>query len=110
MARIAKRLLTFLAPRAGYWYIRLLHATMRLEFQRPELLQRAREEDGQYILALWHSRYVMMPYCYPDRKIAVVISRHSDARMLAGILGRFGYSMAWGSSTRGGVAALRHPL
>jgi lysophospholipid acyltransferase (LPLAT)-like uncharacterized protein len=107
MASIGDRFVGFLAPRAGYWYIRLLHATMRLEYRGREVLERARAEDGQYILAFWHSRFAMMPYCYPDQRIAVVISRHRDARLLAGILERFGYRMAWGSSTRGGVAALR---
>jgi lysophospholipid acyltransferase (LPLAT)-like uncharacterized protein len=107
MARVGTKLINALAPRVGYWYIRLLHATMRLEYRGREVLDRARAEDGQYILAFWHARFAMMPYCYPDQRIAVVISRHSDARLLAGILMRFGYRMAWGSTTRGGVAALR---
>jgi lysophospholipid acyltransferase (LPLAT)-like uncharacterized protein len=107
MPRTADRLAGFLAPRVGYWYIRLLHATMRLEYRGRETLDRARQESERYILAFWHSRFAMMPYCYPDQRIAVVISRHRDARLLAEILMRFGYDMAWGSSTRGGVAALR---
>jgi len=107
MRRTADSLAGFVAPRVGYWYIRLLHVTMRLEFRGREALDRARRESGQYILAFWHSRFAMMPYCYPGQRIAVVISRHRDARLLAEILMRFGYDMAWGSSTRGGVAALR---
>lgn len=107
MPRIGDRLVGFLAPRVGYWYIRLLRATMRLEFRGRETLDRIRQENRQYILAFWHSRFAMMHYCYPDQRISVMISRHRDARLLAEILMRFGYDMAWGSSTRGGVAALR---
>jgi lysophospholipid acyltransferase (LPLAT)-like uncharacterized protein len=107
MARFGDRLVSWLAPRVGYWYVRLLHATMRFEYRGREVLERARAEHGQYILAFWHSRFVMMPYCYPGTNMTVLASRHRDARMLVWILRRFGFRIAWGSSTRGGVGALR---
>ena len=104
------KLAGYLAPRVGYWYIRLVHATMRAQYDGRQMLERARAETGQYILAFWHSRFALMIYAYPDQRMSVVISRHSDARLLADILTRFGYDMAWGSSTRGGSSALREVL
>lgn len=80
---------------------------MRLQYDNREVLERVREESGLYILAFWHSRFVMMPYVYPDRRIVVLISRHGDARMLGGVLERFGLEVTYGSSTAGGVQALR---
>jgi lysophospholipid acyltransferase (LPLAT)-like uncharacterized protein len=105
------KVLPALAPRAAYAYIRLARATMRVEYDNHDVLQRARREFGQFILAFWHSRYVMMPYVYlPDKRIVVLISRHRDARMLGQILGRFGVAVAHGSSTAGGVQGLRAVL
>lgn len=99
-----------LAPRAAYVYIRLLRATMRLEYDNQNVLSCARREHGQYILAFWHSRFVMMPYVYPGDRIVVMVSRHRDSRMLGRILERFGFGLAYGSSTTGGVQALRDVL
>lgn len=107
MSRVGKNLVDLFAPRVGYWYIRFLKATMRLEYRNREVLDRARAEDGQYILAFWHSRFVMMTYCYPGRNMSVLSSTSRDSRLLAQVLRRFGHESAWGSSTRGGAAALR---
>jgi len=103
-------LLPALAPRAAYAYIRLLRATMRLEYENHDALARARREYGQYILAFWHSRLMMMPYVYPDRRIVVLISRHRDGRMLGRMVERFGLEIAWGSTTAGGTQAIRELL
>jgi hypothetical protein len=102
-------ILPALASRAAHAYIRLLHATMRLQYENREVLARVRRE-GPYILAFWHSRFVMMPYVYPDRRIVVLISRHRDSRMLGPILERFGFVLALGSSSAGGAPALREVL
>ncbi len=110
MSPLRERILLSLIPSLGYGYIRLLHATMRLEFRNREVLRRVRDEFGQYILVFWHSRFVMMPYCYPDRRLVVLSSEHRDSRMLARILGRFGLVSAWGSSTSGGAKGLRQLL
>jgi lysophospholipid acyltransferase (LPLAT)-like uncharacterized protein len=105
------KILPALAPRAAYAYIRLARATMRVEYENHDALERARKESGQFILAFWHSRYVMMPYVYlPNARIVVLISRHRDARMLGRILERFGLAVAHGSSTAGGVQGLREVI
>lgn len=96
-----------LAPRIAYAYIRLLRATMRLEFDNHDVFRRLRRDRGQYIIAFWHSRLVMMPYVYPDRRIAILASRHRDSEMLGQILTRFGFERVWGSSTSGGTSGVR---
>jgi lysophospholipid acyltransferase (LPLAT)-like uncharacterized protein len=107
MSRPVKSVIDFLAPRVGYWYIRLLKATMRLEYRNREVLDRVRAESGTYILAFWHSRFVMMTFSYPGRNMTVLSSTSRDSQLLARILWRFGHKSAWGSSTRGGAGALR---
>jgi len=107
---LAQKLLLAVAPRVGYAYIRLLRATLRLEYRNREALARARQAAGQYILTFWHSRFVMMPYAYPDRRLVVLHSLHRDARLVVEIMKRFGLAQAWGSSTRGGTTGVRQIL
>ena len=104
------KILPALASRVAYAYIRLLRATMRLKYDNADVLERVREESGQYILCFWHARFVMMPYVYPHDRIAVLVSRHRDSQMLSRILARFGFAFAWGSSTVGGAQGLRDAL
>jgi len=104
---LREKLLLAVVPRLGYAYIRLLRLTMRFDYRNRDVLERARAEAGHYILAFWHSRFVMMPYCYPGERLVVLSSRHRDSRMLARVLGRFGLERVWGSSTEGGALGLR---
>ena len=105
-----ERLLEAVAPRVGYAYIRLLRLTMRLRYRNRDALDEARRQGGQYVLAFWHSRLVMMPYCYPDRRLVTLSSEHRDSRMLARVMARFGLVQAWGSSTQGGTSGMRQLL
>jgi lysophospholipid acyltransferase (LPLAT)-like uncharacterized protein len=107
---LVDRLSLAVVPRIGYAYIRFLHATMRLEFRGRESLDEARRDEGQFILAFWHSRFVMMPYAYPGDRITVLSSRHRDSELLARILLRFGLDLSKGSSTRGGALGLMEIL
>lgn len=107
MSELSDRLLLAVAPRVGYAYVRLLHATMRLDYRGGQHLEAARRDPGHFILAFWHSRFVMMPYSYPGDRITVLSSTHRDSELLARILRRFGYDLSKGSSTHGGAAALR---
>jgi len=110
MSPFREKLLLALVPRVAHAYIRLLRATMKLEFRNREVLERVRAEHGQYILTFWHSRFVMMPYCYPGEKLVVLSSEHRDSRMLAAVLHRFGLVTAWGSSSAKGAQGLRQLL
>lgn len=110
MGALRDRIRQALLPRVAHAYIRLLRATMRLEYENQQVLERARHESGNYILSFWHSRFVMMPYVYPHDRIAVLLSRHRDAQMLTRILARFGFAFAWGSSTAGGAEGLRQAM
>ncbi len=94
-------------PYLAYLYIRFLRRSMRIEYRGARVLDLVRRESGNYILAFWHSRFVLMPYAYPDRRIVVLASSHRDSRMLGNILTRFGLVRVEGSSTRGGTAGLR---
>ncbi len=110
MNPVAQWLVLNVAPPLVHLYIRLLHVTLRIEVRGAEALAAARRDPGHYILAFWHSRFVLMPYCYPGPRIVVLSSNHRDAEALVRILRRFGIEQARGSSTSGGATGLRQIL
>jgi lysophospholipid acyltransferase (LPLAT)-like uncharacterized protein len=93
-----------------YVYIRLLHGTMRIDVRGAEALDASRRHPGRYILCFWHSRFVLMPYCYPGPRIVVLSSNHRDAEALVRILRKFGIEQARGSTTSGGATGMRQIL
>ncbi len=110
MNPIGEWLLFNVAPPLAHAYIRLLHRSMRIEVRGAETLDAVRRDEGRYILCFWHSRFVLMPYCYPGPRIVVLSSTHRDAEALVRILRKFGIEQARGSSTSGGVTGLRQIL
>ena len=110
MNPVAQWILFNVAPPLAHLYIRLLHSTMRIEVRGAEVLTASRRDPGHYILAFWHSRFVLMPYCYPGPRIVVLSSNHRDAEALVRILRRFGIEQARGSSTSGGATGMRQIL
>ena len=110
MNPVTQWLLFNVAPPLAHVYIRLLHRTMRIEARGAEALEAARRDPGRFILCFWHSRFVLMPYCYPGPRIVVLSSNHRDAEALVRILRKFGIEQARGSSTSGGATGLRQIL
>ena len=107
MNPLAQRAALSLVPPVAAAYIRVLRRTMRISFRGREVTERARKESGSYILAFWHSRFLLMPYGYPGPRMTILSSWHRDAEFLVRTLRRFGYEFARGSTTRGGAAGLR---
>ncbi len=92
----------------GSLYIRLVHATTRWTVVRGEIPARYWDEGEPFILAFWHGRLLMMPYSWPrGRAIHMLISEHRDGRLIADTVAHFGIETVAGSSTRGGVGALK---
>jgi lysophospholipid acyltransferase (LPLAT)-like uncharacterized protein len=106
---ILERALLAVAPPLAHAWLRLLGGTMRLHVEGREGFDAVRGR-GHYILAFWHSRFLMMPWSYPDGRIVVLVSRHRDAEVLVRTLRPFGLRFARGSTTEGGAAGLRSVL
>jgi lysophospholipid acyltransferase (LPLAT)-like uncharacterized protein len=60
----------------------------------------------QPIFAFWHGRIFGGLYYFRDRDIVVITSRNFDGEWIAGIIRRFGFGTARGSTSRGGARAL----
>jgi lysophospholipid acyltransferase (LPLAT)-like uncharacterized protein len=57
-------------------------------------------------MAFWHGRILPATYYFRRRGIVVITSENFDGEWIAGIIERFGYGTARGSTSRGGIKAL----
>ncbi len=91
-------------------YIRLVGWTSRLEIRGDEPVRELIRGGKNVIFAFWHNRFAIMPYIYTSyfrkKKIAVIVSRSRDGKLVEGLIKRFGFLPILGSSSRGGSAAL----
>ena len=94
-------------PPAGAGVIRALGRSMRIETRGQEHVDRLYREGKRVIIAFWHARQLMMPLTYRGTLAHILISQHQDGEIIARIVERFGFRAVRGSSTRGGVEALR---
>ncbi len=69
------------------------------------------------IAAFWHERLPLMSMLWlfarrgtPGQRLHVLVSRHRDGRFIAAVVGWFRIAPIYGSSSRGGAAALRQLL
>lgn len=89
-------------------YIRLVHRTSRWHVVGEEAPRRRWAEGRPFILAFWHGRLMMMPYCWnPQARINMLISRHVDGQLIARTVAHFGIATVAGSSSEGGSSAFR---
>ena len=97
-----------LASRLAGWLNRLMTCTCRQVLVRPTYAERrARGEDVRCIYAAWHSYLWHGTRPLEDQDACVMVSSHKDGELIARMLGRRGFRLARGSSTRGGARALR---
>lgn len=94
-------------PPAGAAMIRLLGRSMQIDTRGQEHVDRLYQEGKRVIIAFWHARQFMMPLTYRGTLAHILISQHDDGEIIARIVERFGFRAVRGSSTRGGVEALR---
>lgn len=94
---------------AAAGYIRLVKRTGRWSIVGDEALIACIASEKPFIAAFWHGRLLMMPYACetPGRVVDMLVSDHSDGRLIARTIGYFGYSTVVGSTSHGGANAAR---
>ncbi len=92
--------------RLGYPIIAALGSTFRWKEEGIEHLSAVQASGRRPILALWHGRILPATLYFRDRQIVALTSQNFDGEWIAGIMGRFGYLAARGSTSRGGKRAL----
>jgi lysophospholipid acyltransferase (LPLAT)-like uncharacterized protein len=90
----------------GYRLVGALGATLRWRLDGFEQFDRIRAAGHVPIMSFWHGRILPATYYFRRRGIVVITSENFDGEWIAGIIERFGYGTARGSSSRGGARAL----
>jgi lysophospholipid acyltransferase (LPLAT)-like uncharacterized protein len=90
----------------GYPVIAALGSTFRWRAEGAEQYQRVLAGGRQPIMAFWHGRILPATVYFRKRGIVVITSENFDGEWIAGIIERFGYGTARGSTSRGAVKAL----
>jgi lysophospholipid acyltransferase (LPLAT)-like uncharacterized protein len=108
--RLSDRLKISLVSTLGYWIIRIVCGSLRWEKIDWGHLESIHKAGRRSIVAFWHGRIFPGTYAFRNRGIVVMTSRNRDGDYIAGVIQRFGYEAARGSSTRGGRAAIQEML
>lgn len=90
------------------WFIRLWMSTLRYRHQPAgdDLSPNLPGQSGRYIYAFWHEDMLVPAHYYPQSDFHVLISRHADGQLIATAIKRLGFSVVYGSTTRGGAEAI----
>jgi lysophospholipid acyltransferase (LPLAT)-like uncharacterized protein len=109
-----------LAARLLGLYLSFVYRTTRWTLEGEAVLETLRREPGPLILAFWHERialashaWIALQRAWPDlrtKRPQVLVSRHRDGVFIGQVVGRFHIDVIHGSTSRGGVPALRAML
>ena len=102
----SKRLQARLISGFGYPLIAALGSTFRWRADGAEHYRRVIDGGRQPIMAFWHGRILPATVYFQKRGIVVITSENFDGEWIAGVIERFGYGTARGSTSRGAVRAL----
>ena len=102
----SKRLQARLISAIGYPLIAALGSTLKWQTEGLEHYDAIVASGRQPIMAFWHGRILPATYYFRRRGIVVITSENFDGEWIAGIIERFGYGTARGSTSRGGRRAL----
>jgi lysophospholipid acyltransferase (LPLAT)-like uncharacterized protein len=102
----SKRLQARAIAAVGYPAVAVLGATLKWRTEGLHHLDAIRDAGHQPIMAFWHGRILPATYFFRRRGIVVITSENFDGEWIAGIIERFGYGTARGSTSRGALKAL----
>jgi lysophospholipid acyltransferase (LPLAT)-like uncharacterized protein len=94
------------------WLVRWWIGTLRYRYYPlgPNLDPTRKGFQGRYIYAFWHENILLPAYHYGRRDIYVLISKHADGQLIAEVIRHLRFRVVAGSTTRGGVEAMRQML
>jgi lysophospholipid acyltransferase (LPLAT)-like uncharacterized protein len=101
-----KRVQARLISALGFPIVAGLGATFRWRAEGAEHYRQVIDGGRQPIMAFWHGRILPATVYFRRRGIVVITSENFDGEWIAGIIERFGYGTARGSTSRGAVRAL----
>lgn len=98
---------SYILPVIVFVFYRLLSWTWRVRIIEPSLLTDARNNQNPVVLAHWHGDELALISLVKKYSIATIASQSKDGELMAKVLKWLGAKTSRGSSTRGGVQALK---
>jgi lysophospholipid acyltransferase (LPLAT)-like uncharacterized protein len=81
--------------------------SVRLHMLGPDVAAGRLQLADRFIYSIWHENLLLPAARFGAPDLAVLISSHADGQMLGGLIKAMGMEMVRGSTTRGGVEAVR---
>jgi lysophospholipid acyltransferase (LPLAT)-like uncharacterized protein len=100
----------FLAEHVGPLLIRGLGLTLRLERVGQANIEEAKRTTAIVVYTFWHGRLLPLTYYHRNEGINVLVSTHQDGEYIARVIHGLGFGTSRGSSTRGGLRAVREMM
>lgn len=88
-----------------YYLGTALLKTWRIKNINKENYNKSRKAGNRPVLVLWHDSLLPLSFSHYKDSIATIASDSKDGDLIAYILEKWGYKLARGSSTRGGMKA-----
>jgi lysophospholipid acyltransferase (LPLAT)-like uncharacterized protein len=105
---LKEKFLITIVPMVASLFLRGLSLTIRKKMLSTEYPEQFVQKNQPVIVAFWHQRLLMMPFLRRQEKISMLISQHRDGELIARTVKLFGIDSVRGSTTRGGLAAIRN--
>lgn len=97
----------YVAPYLVYSIYRLLLWTWKVQVKECPELKHTLEQGKPVILAHWHGDEIALLQTFRLRKVSTIVSTSEDGEMMNRLIHLMGGETSRGSSTRGGVGALK---
>ncbi|MCL4484940.1 MAG: lysophospholipid acyltransferase family protein [Nitrospirae bacterium] len=97
---------------AIYGLVRIYLGTLRKTYSHCLAYRQRYVRDEGMLISFWHNQLLAMPYLYFGKpfRISTLVSLSKDGELTTHILRRWGIGTVRGSSTRGGISALKELL
>ncbi|WP_413559220.1 lysophospholipid acyltransferase family protein [Bdellovibrio sp. HCB209] len=97
----------YILPIIVFVFYRTLSWTWRVRLSEPESLKKSLDNKNPVVLAHWHGDELALLSIVKRYRIATIASQSKDGELMATVLKWMGAKTSRGSSTRGGVQALK---
>ena len=81
--------------------------TAKISWVRKEIIDELMEKSQPFIICAWHHDIYFSTWLLKDFKLTALISSSKDGEYINQILSGFGFRAVRGSSTRGGIGAMK---
>ena len=87
--------------------IRITGNTTRIKSNNQQILKTALQEYGSVIVSTWHQNIYFSVWLLRNQELTALISSSEDGEVIYDVFAHFGYQAVRGSTTRGGIPALK---